>query len=89
MGNTLIEWLGGQRWVFVPAGNAQAATKIRAKAQAVGGSATLFVEPTGIHGANAQVFQALKAPLDRISRELKRQFDPANIFNRGRLYPDL
>jgi glycolate oxidase FAD binding subunit len=89
VGNTFIEWLGGQRWVFVAAGNAEAATKIRAKAQAVGGSATLFVEPTGKHGANAQVFEALKAPLDRISRELKRQFDPALIFNRGRLYPDL
>ena len=29
----------------------------------------------------------LAPPLDRIHRELKREFDPAGIFNRGRLYP--
>jgi glycolate oxidase FAD binding subunit len=34
-------------------------------------------------------FTPLAAPLDRIHRELKREFDPAGIFNRGRLYPDL
>ena len=33
-------------------------------------------------------FTPLAAPLDRIHRELKREFDPAGIFNRGRLYPD-
>ena len=27
-------------------------------------------------------------PLDRIHRKLKREFDPAGIFNRGRMYPD-
>ena len=88
LGETLIEWLGAQRWVFLPPGDTSAAINLRAKAQAVGGSATLFVEPSGKHAANAQVFDALKAPLDRISRELKRQFDPAGIFNRARLYPD-
>jgi glycolate oxidase FAD binding subunit len=31
----------------------------------------------------------LPAPLQRIHRALKREFDPAGILNPGRLYPDL
>jgi glycolate oxidase FAD binding subunit len=38
--------------------------------------------------ATPQRFAPLAAPLDRIHRELKREFDPAGIFNRGRLFPD-
>ncbi|MGE0673986.1 MAG: glycolate oxidase subunit GlcE, partial [Methylibium sp.] len=50
-----------------------------------GGHATLF------RGGDkaAGVFTPLSAPLQRIQRELKREFDPAGVFNRGRLYPDL
>ena len=33
------------------------------------------------------MFAPLAAPLDRIHRELKQAFDPAGVFNRGRLYP--
>jgi glycolate oxidase FAD binding subunit len=33
-------------------------------------------------------FEPQPAPLDHIHRELKRQFDPAGIFNRMRLYPE-
>jgi len=28
----------------------------------------------------------LAPPLDRIHRDMKREFDPAGIFNRGRMY---
>jgi glycolate oxidase FAD binding subunit len=35
------------------------------------------------------VFAPLKSPLDRIHRELKKAFDPAGVFNPGRLYPGL
>ena len=31
----------------------------------------------------------LSAPLAQIHRRLKAEFDPAGIFNRGRMYPDL
>ena len=31
----------------------------------------------------------LQSPLDRIHRELKKSFDPAGIFNPGRMYPGL
>ena len=34
-------------------------------------------------------FAPLAPPLDRIHRDLKREFDPAGIFNRGRMYANL
>jgi glycolate oxidase FAD binding subunit len=38
--------------------------------------------------ADVSRFATLVPPLDRIHRELKREFDPAGIFNRGRMYAD-
>jgi glycolate oxidase FAD binding subunit len=35
------------------------------------------------------VFAPLKAPLDRIHRQMKTAFDPDGVFNPGRLYPGL
>jgi glycolate oxidase FAD binding subunit len=85
LGDTMVDWLGGQRWVWAAKGDAQAAQRIRSGAQAVHGSATLFiaanVHATGTSGR----FDALKPPLDRIHRELKAEFDPAGIFNPGRM----
>jgi glycolate oxidase FAD binding subunit len=81
----LVEWHGGQRWVRADAEHAQ---RLRETAARAGGHATLFA-PGAQRGAGASArFAPLPAPLDRIHRELKRQFDPAGIFNRGRLYPD-
>ncbi|MFN7711806.1 MAG: glycolate oxidase subunit GlcE [Curvibacter sp.] len=79
LGPTLIEWHGGQRWLKLPLAAAQQAVPA-----GVPGHATLF------RGGDksAGVFTPLPAPLDRIARELKKQFDPAGICNRGRLYPD-
>jgi glycolate oxidase FAD binding subunit len=78
----LIEWHGGQRWVRARAGDA---AWLRSAAEAAGGHATLF-RPAGT-GARHR-FHPLTPPLDHIHHELKRQFDPANIFNRGRLYAE-
>ena len=81
LGPTLLEWGGAQRWLKRPASDAAA---IRTAARAARGHATLFrcLDKT------VPVFTPLAAPLQRISRELKRQFDPAGIFNPGRLNPD-
>ncbi len=80
-----VEWHGGQRWVRAePAAGAA----VRAAARTAGGSATLFVQGEGA-AARPGRFDPLPAPLDRIHRDLKREFDPAGIFNPGRLYPDL
>jgi glycolate oxidase FAD binding subunit len=80
-GEQLIEWHGAQRWWCT----AQPAALVREAAQRAGGHATLFRGADKAHG----VFAPLGEPLMRIHRELKREFDPAGIFNRGRLYPDL
>lgn len=83
-----VEWHGGLRWVRAEAKDAD---RLRQAAARVGGHATRFRVGQGQNAGAAHVtrFAPLAAPLDRIHRELKRQFDPAGIFNRGRLYPDL
>ena len=76
-GAQLIEWGGAQRWLRSDA----PATEIRARAAACGGHATLFRG-----GERRDVFMPLAAPIDAIHRRLKAEFDPAGIFNRGRMY---
>jgi glycolate oxidase FAD binding subunit len=80
-GEQLIEWGGAQRWWRTPAG----AADVRDAATRTGGHATLF----RARDKSAGVFAPLQSPLDRIHRELKKSFDPAGIFNPGRLYPGL
>ncbi|MEY2893555.1 MAG: glycolate oxidase subunit GlcE [Pseudomonadota bacterium] len=80
-GDTLVEWGGAQRWLSSDAPAAQ----VRAAAAAVGGHATRFLGPRPADG----VFTPLSAPLARIHRDLKAAFDPAGIFNPGRLYAGL
>jgi glycolate oxidase FAD binding subunit len=80
----LIEWHGGLRWVSAAADDGP---KLRAMAAAVGGHATLFIAGDADSKRAAGRFDALKPPLDRIHAQLKKEFDPAGIFNRGRLYP--
>jgi glycolate oxidase FAD binding subunit len=80
-GEQLLEWGGAQRWICT---SAPAAT-LRDVAAAVGGHAVLF----RARDKAAGTFAPLKAPLDRIHRELKLAFDPQRIFNPGRLVPGL
>jgi glycolate oxidase FAD binding subunit len=80
-GEQLIEWGGGQRWLCTSASAAQ----VREAAAQAGGHATLFLARDKADG----VFTPPKPPLDLIHRELKKAFDPAGIFNPGRLYPGL
>jgi glycolate oxidase FAD binding subunit len=79
-GAPLIEWNGLQRWYRC----APDATVFDAVA-AVGGHAMLFRHAP----AGADVFAPLDAPLLRLHRALKREFDPAGIVNPGRMYADL
>jgi FAD/FMN-containing dehydrogenases len=79
-GEQLIEWGGAQRWWCT----ATPAPVVREAARLAGGHATLF------YGSDPGVgrFAPLVPPLDRIHRELKKAFDPAGVFNPGRLYPE-
>jgi len=76
-GAQLIEWGGAQRWLRSEA----PAAEIRARAAACGGHATLFRG-----GERRDVFSPLPAPIAAIHQRLKAEFDPAGIFNRGRMY---
>lgn len=81
LGEPLIEWHGAQRWLRTSA----PAAVVRAAATQAGGHATLW---RGLD-KSCGVFSPLASPLMRIHRELKTAFDPAGVFNPGRLYADL
>ena len=81
----LVEWHGGQRWVRVESG---AGAALRETAARAGGHATLFAVGRASDGAPGGRFAPLSPPLQRIHRELKREFDPKGILNPHRLYPD-
>ena len=80
-GTQLVEWGGALRWL---ASSAEPRV-IREAAQRAGGHATLF----RARDKSAGAFTPLAPAAARLHRDLKAAFDPAGIFNRGRLYPDL
>ncbi|WP_050470158.1 glycolate oxidase subunit GlcE [Herbaspirillum chlorophenolicum] len=82
-GAQLVEWGGAQRWLR-PQGLVDAVA-IRAAALAVGGSASLHRGGDKAIG----VFHPLQPAVEKIHRNLKAQFDPAGIFNPGRMYAGL
>ena len=80
-GEQLIEWGGAQRWWCT----STPAAAVREAARKAAGHATLF----RAKDKGAGVFAPLPPVLERIHRELKKAFDPAGVFNPGRLYPGL
>lgn len=80
-GAELVEWGGGLRWLKSGA----PASTVREAARVAGGHATLF------RAADKPVaaFAPLAAANLRLHRALKEAFDPAGIFNPGRMYPEL
>ena len=81
----LIEWHGGLRWVRASAQHGQ---QLRDTARSAGGHATVFIAASAHNTKATAVFDPLKTPLDRIHRELKREFDPQGVFNPHRMYAD-
>jgi glycolate oxidase FAD binding subunit len=80
-GGQLIEWGGALRWLKSSA----PAAKMREAVARAGGHATLF----RAREKSAACFTPLGPIAMRMHRELKAAFDPAGIFNPGRLYPEL
>ncbi|HEX8406682.1 MAG TPA: glycolate oxidase subunit GlcE, partial [Duganella sp.] len=81
-GEQLIEWGGAQRWLKVAECDAAQAAGVRSTVAAAGGHAALF------RGADKQlgVFHPLAPAVAKIHDRLKQSFDPAGIFNPGRMY---
>jgi glycolate oxidase FAD binding subunit len=75
---SLIEWGGAQRWLWTH----EPIPSLRAQIQAMGGHLTQFryADPT------QAIFTPLSAPLLNIHQQLKKSFDPASVFNRGKLF---
>lgn len=80
-GQQFIEWHGAQRWWRTTA----VAGEVRAAAARAGGHATLV---RAAHKSSG-VFMPLGDTLMRVHRALKKSFDPACVFNPGRLYAEL
>lgn len=80
-GRQLIEWGGGQRWLWSNADG----DDIRRLAQGLGGHAVRF---NNQHG-DGETFARPSAALLAIHRRLKQTFDPHGILNPGRLYHGL
>lgn len=78
-GRWIWDWGGAQRWLVTDAPTA----RIRDAAERVGGHASRM------RGDGGTDFAPLAAPVLAVQRELKSVFDPAGIFNPGRLYPEL
>lgn len=80
-GRSLWDWAGAQRWVVYKEPDEE---HIRTAATNAGGHAHLFRNGN----RDAEVFQALPAPLHALQKRIKHAMDPAGIFNPGRLYSD-
>lgn len=85
LGDTFIEWLGAQRWVWCAPGDTARAAQIRAAAMAAGGSATLF---KGQAKQDGFAFGANSNASILIAKRLKTACDPHGIFNPQRLYAE-
>ena len=77
----LIEWGGAQRWYR---GEVDLAG-LRGQAEARGGSVCAYRN----HPAHRSVFHPLPQAVLKLQRHIKSSFDPAGIFNPGRMYPEL
>ncbi len=75
----LIEWGGALRWCF----SDLPAETLRAQVEAAGGTATVFRQ----NGTDLAVFHPLDPVILGIQQRLKEKFDPAGIFNPGKIYP--
>jgi glycolate oxidase FAD binding subunit len=77
----LIEWGGARRWL---SGEVDLA-KLRERARKHAGSACAFRG----HADDVPAFQPLSETMLKLQRSIKSSFDPAGIFNAGKLYPGL
>lgn len=82
--NVLYDWGGGLIWLLLPETNDCSATDIRRTVSNYGGHATLVRASTAMR-QHIPVFHPQSAVLERFSRDLRQQFDPAGILNQGRM----
>jgi glycolate oxidase FAD binding subunit len=77
----LIEWGGAQRWYR----GAVDVAVLRGQIEARGGNLCAYRH----HADEVPVFHPLPQAMLKLQRGIKSSFDPAGIFNPGRIYPEL
>ncbi len=77
LGETVIDWAGGQRWVHCPSNE----TRLFATAKAYGGHATCFARDR----AEGTGMQPLEPGIQRLNERVREAMDPHRLINRGRL----
>jgi glycolate oxidase FAD binding subunit len=80
-GPFLLDWGGAQRWLF----SDDDIQSVRRRAELAGGHVAVLRRNDGETGS----FHPLPGLLFSVHRRLKAGFDPQNVFNPGRMYPDL
>jgi glycolate oxidase FAD binding subunit len=86
--DAFYDWAGGLIWLEVPATADAGTAEIRRATAIHGGHATLIRAEASVREA-VQVFQPLNPAVERLTRELKRAFDPSGILNPGRMYANV
>jgi glycolate oxidase FAD binding subunit len=79
------DWSGGLLWIAADAAGDAGAAAIRAATRQHGGHGTLVRAPAEVR-AVVDMFEPLSAPLMQLTAGIKTAFDPAGIFNPGRMY---
>ena len=77
----IFEWMGALRWIK----SKESPLLVREKVAKAGGHATIYHASQSIkekYGSFSELGDASK----RVHLNLKKVFDPENIFNKGRLY---
>ena len=77
----MIEWGGAQRWLY----GGVDIDSLRRQAEPLGGSVCAFRG----HASEIKVFHPPAPAILKLQRGIKSSFDPAGIFNVGKLYPEL
>ncbi len=83
-----LDWAAGLIWAEVNDSADAAAADIRRTVATLGGHATLIRASERIR-RDVEVFQPLERGLWRLTKGLKKTFDPAGILNKGRMYADV
>jgi glycolate oxidase FAD binding subunit len=80
------DWGGGLIWLACAIEGDAGEAVIHEAARAAGGHATLIRAPDGVRAA-VEIFQPRSEALMTLTRTVKASFDPAGIFEPGRMYP--
>ncbi len=79
------DWGGGLIWISLPGDGDAGAEAVRSAVAAASGHATLIRASDAVR-TTVPVFQPQPAALARLTAGVKRAFDPAGVFQPGRMY---